>query len=264
MPSLSSRIAVAVYALAAYLLFLGTFTYAVGFVDDLLVPKAIDGRPAAPVWLAVLVDAALLGLFAAQHSVMARPAFKRRWTRLVPAAAERSTYVALASLALALTFWQWRPLPATVLSIDSEPWRAALLAVSLLGFALVVAATYMIDHLDLFGLRQACAFAGGRAYAAPRFVTRGAYAFVRHPIMTGMLVAFWATPRLTAGHLLFAALATGYILVGVWFEERDLRAYLGDVYVRYAREVPGLVPRPRFLQAPVVRVPGAGGDQVER
>jgi methanethiol S-methyltransferase len=238
------RIAIGVYAVTAYLVFLATFAYAAGFVDDLPVPKPIDGPSTGSPLLAAIVDAGLLGLFAVQHSVMARPAFKRWWTRIVPAAAERSTYVLAASLALAVTFWQWRPLPAAVWAATEEPLRTLLLGVSLLGWALVVGATFMIDHLDLFGLRQGLLFAFGRAYKPPPFMTRGAYAFVRHPIMTGMLVAFWAAPRMSAGHLLFAGLATGYIIVGVWFEERDLRRSLGATYTQYALQVPGLLPLP--------------------
>ncbi len=238
------RIAIGIYAVTAYLVFLASFAYAIGLVDDLPVPKTLDGSSTGSPLLAALVDAGLLGLFAVQHSVMARPGFKRWWTRVVPAAAERSTYVLAASLALALTLWQWRPLPPPLWSLTEEPWRTLLLGLSLLGWALVVGATFMIDHFDLFGLRQGLLFAFGRAYEPPRFVTRGAYAFVRHPIMTGMLVAFWAAPLMSAGHLLFASLATGYIMVGVWFEERDLRRSLGATYTRYALQVPGLLPLP--------------------
>lgn len=239
-----TRLLTLVYAIATYVLFLAVFVYAIGFFADLAIPKGIDGGPAVPVPVAVGIDLLLLLLFAVQHTVMARGWFKRRWTQIVPAAAERTTFVLAATAVLALVFWQWQPLPAVVWSL-SGPSAALLLVVYAAGWALVLGSTFAINHFDLFGIRQASLFARGADYHPLPFTARGLYRFVRHPLMAGFLIVFWAAPTMTAGHLLFAAAATGYVLVGMAFEERDLRAAFGDVYRSYAERVPALIPLPR-------------------
>lgn len=239
-----SRLLTLLYGVAAYAVFLATFLYAVAFVAGVGVPRHIDNGVAAAWPLALAIDCALLGLFAVQHSVMARPAFKRWWTRFVPAAMERSTYVLASSLALILLFWQWRPLPAPVWSVDAPLARTALWTLCGIGWLLVLSSTFLINHFDLFGLRQSWRHARGHGPApdAP-FATRAFYRIVRHPIMLGFLVAFWATPDMSAGHLLFALMTTGYILFAVkLLEERDLVAHFGDTYRDYQRRVPMLLP----------------------
>jgi methanethiol S-methyltransferase len=235
------------YAAAAYLLFLAVLVYAIGFFAGVGVPKGIDQGPRSPWPLAVTIDLLLLLLFAAQHSVMARPWFKRRWTRLVPVPAERATYVLCANLLLVLLFWQWRPVVGTVWHL-SGPAAGVLAGVYAAGWAVAVGSTFMINHLDLFGLRQAYLYARGAAYRPPPFTERALYRWVRHPLMTGFVIVFWAAPVMTAGHLLFAAAATGYILVGITFEERDAGRDLGEAYRAYQGRVPALVPalRPRL------------------
>ena len=232
-----------VYGIAAYTVFGIALLWAVAFIAPLPVPvpATVDRGPAAPAAAAVLVDLALLGLFAVQHTIMARPAFKRLLTRAVPAGAERSTFVLAASAILLLLFWQWRPLPGVVWATGGAA-GAAILAVYAGGWLLVVASTFMIDHLDLFGLRQSLAAARGRRPEALSFRTAWLYAWIRHPIMTGFVVAFWAAPTMTVGHLLFAAAATGYVLVGIWFEERDLVRAIPE-YTEYRRRVGALVPK---------------------
>ena len=231
----------AVYGLVAYAFFLATFLYAIGFVGNVVVPKGIDGGAAAPLGEALIVDLLLLGLFAVQHSVMARRGFKRWWTRIVPARAERSTFVLAASAALALLLWQWRPITAPVVwSVQDPAGMLALQALFWLGWATVLASTFLIDHFELFGLRQAL----GRVEPA-KFRTPGLYRYVRHPIYLGFLLAFWATPHMSAGHLLFAVATTGYILIGIWFEERDLVAQFGERYRAYRGQVGMLLPRLR-------------------
>lgn len=233
-------IASALYGLAAYFVFFGTFLYAIAFVGDFPVPKTIDSGDAGPVMAAVAIDLLLLGLFGLQHSVMARPGFKRWWTRFVPKPIERATYVLLASLALALVFWQWRPIPAPVWAITNPAAAAAVQAVSWLGWATVLLSSFLLDHFELFGLRQAFA----RAAHDPKFRTPFLYKLVRHPIYLGFLLAFWAAPSMTAGHLLFAAATTGYILIGIRLEERDLVDTFGGSYCVYRQQVPMLVPLP--------------------
>jgi len=236
-----------VYGAVAYAIFLLTFLYAIGFVGNLIVPKSIDaGLPAgaagASLAEALIVDTLLLTVFAVQHSVMARPAFKRWWTRFVPAPIERSTYVLLASAALILLFAQWRPITQTVWSLPDGPVATALIVVHWLGWAIVLASTFMIDHFELFGLRQVLARLAGRPMPQPVFRTPLLYRHVRHPIYFGFLLAFWATPVMTAGHLLFAVATTGYILIGIRLEERDLIAQFGDAYRRYRQQVGMLIP----------------------
>ena len=229
------------YAAAVYLFFVVMLGYAVGFFIGFGVPKGIDQGARAAVPLAVAIDLLLLLLFAVQHTVMARPWFKRRWTRIVPAPAERTTFVLCASLVLALLFWLWRPVRGTVWNL-SGPRADALLAMYAAGWAVAVSSTFLISHFDLFGLRQAYLHARRASYSPPPFTERGLYRRIRHPLMAGFVVAFWSAPTMTIGHLLFAATATSYILVGIAFEERDLKLCLGQAYTSYQARVPALIP----------------------
>jgi len=231
------------YAAAAYLLFLGVLGYAVGFFADFGVAKGIDQGPRSAVPVAVGIDLLLLSLFAVQHTVMARPWFKRRWTRLVPEPAERASFVLASSLVLALLFWLWRPVGVTVWSVPG-PGAGAVWAVYAAGWVLAVSSTFLISHVDLFGLRQAWLHTRRARYSPPPFTERGLYRRIRHPLMAGFLVVFWSAPTMTAGHLLFAAAATGYILAGIAFEEHDLIQSLGETYAAYRVRVPALIPRP--------------------
>jgi protein-S-isoprenylcysteine O-methyltransferase Ste14 len=244
-----SRILALGYGVASYLAFLAAFLYAIGFVGNLPVPKSIDSGSSGPPILAALVDALLLLFFAVPHSVMARPAFKRWWTRFIPPPVERSTYVLVSSLSLALLFWQWRPIPGLIWDLSSSVGRWLLAAVFWLGWVVALVSTFLIDHFDLFGLRQVCLFASGRAYLPPAFKVGGFYRYVRHPIMLGFLLAFWATPTMTLGHFLFAVATTAYILIALQLEERDLVGYHGDQYRAYRKQAGVLVPLPRFSKS---------------
>lgn len=232
------------YGGISYLIFLATFLYAIGFVGGFLVPRTVDAGVTAPLGEAVVVNVALLGLFAAQHSVMARPGFKRWWTRVVPQPVERSTYVLATSLVLALLFFQWRTMPAVVWQVSSPAARIGLHALYVAGWGIVLAGTCMVSHFDLFGLRQVYLAWRREPYTDIGFRSPLFYRVVRHPIMLGFLIAFWAAPTMTEGHLLFAAATTGYILVALHFEERDLVAALGQQYLDYRSRVPRLLPWP--------------------
>jgi methanethiol S-methyltransferase len=245
---------VVVYAAAVYLLFLAVLGDAVCFFAGFGIPKGIDQGARAAVPAAVIIDLLLLLLFAVQHTVMARPWFKRRWTRLVPGAAERASFVLAASLVLAVVFWLWRPVPEVVWNL-SGPGADALWAVYAAGWAMAISSTFLVSHFDLFGLRQAWLHARRARYSPPPFTQRGLYRRIRHPLMAAFLVVFWSTPTMTAGHLLFAAAATGYILVGIAFEEHDLVQNLGDTYLAYRARVPALIPWPSLRRH--VSIPSA-------
>jgi methanethiol S-methyltransferase len=236
------RIAAFVYGLAAYLVFFGTFLYAIGFVTGRMVPKTIDTGPTVSLAEALVIDILLMSLFAIQHSVMARKPFKRWWTQFVPVAVERSTFVLFASLTLILLFWQWRPIPMIVWETLDPQIAMALTALSFLGWFLVLLSTFLINHFELFGLHQVAINLAGRTMPEPRFKTPILYRIVRHPIYLGFIIAFWAAPVMTAGHLLFVAVTTAYILVGIYLEERDLIDLFGDEYRRYRQRVGMLVP----------------------
>jgi methanethiol S-methyltransferase len=230
------------YGAGCYIAFLVAFVYAIGFVGNIGVPRSIDHGITAPIAEALVVNVLLLGLFAMQHSVMARPAFKRWWTRLVPKVLERSTYVLLSSLVLILMFWQWRTMPVIVWDVTWMPGRVGLWTLFGLGWATVLLSTFMISHFDLFGLRQVYSAWRGTPYSELEFRTSLLYRIVRHPLMLGFIVAFWAAPTMTAGHLLFAVATTAYILIAIQLEEHDLNAALGDRYRDYRHRVPMLVP----------------------
>ena len=237
-----TRLIAFLYGVVAYLVFFGTILYAICFVEGLLVPKAIDTGAVVPLTEALTVNLLLMSLFAVQHSVMARKQFKAWWTQFVPKSVERSTYVLLASLALVLLFWQWRPLPAVVWQIADPRTATAIMGLSLVGWVLVFTSTFLINHFELFGLHQVANNLVGRPMPAVRFRTPVLYKMVRHPIYLGFIIAFWAAPTMTVGHLMFAAVTTAYIFVGIFLEERDLVALFGDEYRRYRERVGMLIP----------------------
>lgn len=245
-----AQVLTVLYGFVAYALFLGTFLYAIGFVGNIVVPKSIDSGATFPPPKALFTNLVLLTLFAVQHSVMARPAFKRWWTRFVPKPIERSTYVLFASSVLLLLFWQWRPMPGVVWDTRGTFLGTLLLGGFGVGWLIVLFSTFMINHFDLFGLRQVALYFQRRPYTPVSFVTRGLYKFIRHPIMLGFLIAFWAAPVMTMGHLLFAAVTTAYILVALQFEERDLLEADRVTYSRYRDRTSMLIPLPKGGRKP--------------
>ena len=246
-----TRYLILFYGMVCYLFFFVTFVYLIGFVENMVVPKGINDGPTThaglPWWF---VDILLLSLFAIQHTIMARPAFKQWWTRYIPKAIERSTFVLFATATLALLAWLWRPSTVVVWDVQNNLMRNLILGISLAGWLLVLYATFVIDHFDLFGMRQVWDAFRGREYHHPGFAERSVYRVVRHPLMAGFIIAFWAAPTMTQGRLLFAAVATAYILVAIRIEERDLVSILGEPYVNYRRRTPALFPFRRRRRNP--------------
>lgn len=251
-------IAIFLYGISSYLLSFVTLLYTIAFVGNLPVPKTIDTGAAAASPAAIAMDLLLLALFAVQHSVMARPAFKRIWTRLIPPAAERSTYGLFTSAALLLLYWQWHPIGGDVWSTTQPVVVLVLQAIFWIGWALVLLSTFLINHFELFGLQQVYARLRGTPLPPPEFKTPSLYGWVRHPIYLGLLLGFWATPTMTLGHLLFAVANTGYILIGISFEEKDLMRTFGEQYRRYREQVSMLVPLPRRKAEPESGPPALG------
>ncbi len=236
------RVVFFAYGLLAYVFFLGTLLYAMGFVEGAVVPKSINGGLQEPFGRAVLINVLLLGLFGLQHSIMARPVFKKWWAGIVPEPVERSTFVLLTCCVLTLLFWQWRPINATVWQVDYTWARALLSGLAVFGWLLVLYTSFVIDHFELFGLRQVFLYFRGRDIVNGPFMGRSVYKFVRHPLMLGFLAAFWSTPDMTGGRLLFAIVTTAYVLVAIQLEERDLLKVLGEDYRQYRGRTPMLLP----------------------
>lgn len=236
------RVLTFLYGAVCYAAFFATFLYAIGFIGNIGVAKTIDSGPQGPLWEALAIDAGLLALFALQHSIMARPWFKRLWTRIVPEPAERSTYVLFSSAALALMFWQWRPLGGTIWDVRGTILEGAMFAGFAAGLVIVLISTFLINHFDLFGLRQVTLYLMGRPYTQLEFRVPYFYKHVRHPLYVGWLLSFWCTPVMTSAHLFFALMTTAYIFVAIQFEERDLIAVHGEKYRKYREQVPMIVP----------------------
>lgn len=237
-----TRITAFAYGLLCYLVFFGTFLYAIGFIGNLIVPKSIDSGAEGPLPQALLINAGLLGIFAVQHSLMARQWFKRAWTKLIPEPVERSTYVLFSSLSLLLLFWQWQPMGGVVWEVENTLGSLALQTVYATGWLIVLGSTFLINHFDLFGLRQVYLYLRGRPYSPLGFRTPGPYRYVRHPLYLGWLLVFWAAPVMTVAHLVFALATTNYILIAIQLEEKDLTRFYGDAYRRYRKLVPMIIP----------------------
>lgn len=245
-----SRTMIFIYGVTSYLLTLGVFVYGMGFIAGIAVPTALDGAPSKPLGTALAIDIGLLGVFAVQHSGMARPGFKRWWTRIVPEAAERSTYVLLSSILMIILYACWQPIGGVIWSVNSEIGRNAVLALYLSGWLLLVYTTFLIDHFDLFGLKQVWRQFRGKRYIPPQFHTPSLYRLVRHPLYIGWLTIFWAAPVMTAAHLVFAVTTTVYILVAIRFEEKDLMDAFGDKYLNYRSQTGMLLPKLSAPKAP--------------
>ena len=261
------RITTLVYGVFCYLVFFTTFLYAIAFLGDFGVPRTVDSGAEGSIGRALAINAGLLALFALQHSIMARSWFKRAWTRIVPPAAERSTYVLFSSLALIVMFWQWRPIGGLVWQVDNELGRMAIYWIYAAGWMLLLIATFLINHFDLFGLRQVYLHFNGQEYSGLPFRTPGLYRVVRHPIYFSWLCIFWATPRMTIAHMVFAVATTVYMLMAIPLEERDLTRIYGDAYRRYKQQVPGILPVRFTRQSVGTQITGldssAGSQAVE-
>ena len=240
-----NRITAFIYGTLCYVVFLATFLYGVAFLGNIGLSRTIDGEATSPFWLAMMINTLLLGLFAVQHSVMARPAFKRWWTRFIPKPVERSTYVLFSSIALLLLFYSWQPMGGTIWEVRDPILRGTIHGLFAGGWLLLLAATFLINHFDLFGMRQVWLYLKGEPYTPLKFATPGLYRYVRHPLYVGWLLTFWATPMMTAAHLVFAIATSAYILIAIRWEERDLVDAHGPAYAQYRQEVPMLIPAVR-------------------
>lgn len=240
------RFLVFLYGTVVYLFFLAVFLYAIGFVGNIWVPKSIDTGASDPVPISLLINTLILGLFVIQHTIMARSAFKSFITKIIPGAAERSTFVLATNLIFLLLFTQWRPLSDTVWLVESAGGSMILNVLFWAGWGLVLISTFLIDHFDLFGLKQVVFYLFKKDYQPPKFQETSLYKYIRHPLLLGFIIAFWATPHMTVGHLFFAIMTTAYTLVGITFEERDLIKHHGEIYVNYAKRVPKLIPFLKF------------------
>ena len=243
--AIMKRIAFFIYGTLAYVFFLITFLYLIGFAENLLVPKSVDTGEAGPFWPSLWINVGLIALFGIQHAIMARPAFKQWWTRIVPAPIERNTFVLFTCLILSLMYWQWQPMPTLIWNIKSEPAQYFLYSLSALGWGIALLATFQINHFDLFGLRQVWLELRGKTYTPLKFKKAGFYKIVRHPLMLGFLIAFWSTPALSVGHLVLAGTFTLFILLALNLEERDLMALHDEDYKNYMRTTPRILPLPK-------------------